>query len=162
MDETLLLVIMLVEVIIIFMLEKKNYMAIIASLVVLGVYYMGEMFYYKLYMKGSLGYQNFSPIAIIYAVIVIGVIVRNIFKAKKNEDSKSLKTGIRVLLITSAIYLAGKGIVISSEYGIEKITDSMMETDFTICQVFRIIINSIVISYLISSFLKPRENANNN
>ena len=62
MEKIILLIIILVEVIIIFMIENKNYMAIIVSLITLGVYYMLEMFYYKLYMKGSIFFKNTTKI----------------------------------------------------------------------------------------------------
>ena len=142
------------------MIEKKNYMAIVASLIILMVYYMAEMYYSKSYTKGTIGYNNFSPIAIIYGIIVIVFFISDIIKAKKNNDKKSEKLGKRVLLLTVGFYILGKFIVWYSEKDIGTISDSMRSTDFSICQVFRIIINSIVISYIISSSLKQKEKNN--
>ena len=156
MEKIILLIIILVEVIVIFMIENKNYMAIIVSLITLGVYYMLEMFYYKLYMKGSIGYNNFSPIAIVYGIIVITIIIISMYKAKKDGNKKQFELGKSVLILSPVLYIIGKGIIIYSEKGIDQISEEMLKTDFITSQVFRIIINSLIISYIISSIIKRK------
>jgi len=157
MEKIILLVIILVEVIIIFMIENKDYMAIVVSTITMGIYFMFEYFYYKLYIKGSLGYQSFSPIAIIYGIVVIIFILKKMYDAKKTENEQKLKLSRRVLLLIVGLYITGKAVIIYSERGLDQISEEMMKTDFVTSQVFRIIINSLIISYVISTLLKRRE-----